>query len=196
LTQASNVAASGVHLELDASEPLNKDDQKLHQSSIGTLQWVIQIGRFDIQTAVMSLSHFRAVPRQGHRDCVKRIHGCLSKMRHATNKIRTDAPNCSDAPVKMHDWEHTCCVDAKEEIPLDAPKPKGKPATMTSCFDADLHHDLISGKSVAGVLHQLNKTPIDLHSKPQSTVETATFGSECVAARTCAEQIIDLHLTL
>ena len=30
----------------------------------------------------------------------------------------------------------------------------------------------------------------------QSTVETATFGSEYVAARTCTEQIIDLQTTL
>jgi len=79
---------------------------------------------------------------------------------------------------------------------LDAPAPKGKPATMTSFFDANLHQDLISGKSVTGVLHQLNKTPIDWCSTLQSTVETATFGSECVAARTCTEQVIDLRLAL
>jgi len=96
----------------------------------------------------------------------------------------------------MHDCEHSCYADAKEEIPLDAPKPKGKPATMTLFFDANLCHDLISGKSVAVILHQLNKTPVDWHSKLQSTVETATFGSECVAARTCTEQVINLRLTL
>jgi len=79
---------------------------------------------------------------------------------------------------------------------LDAPKPKGKPATMTLFFDANLHHNLISGKSVTGILHQLNKTPIDWYSKLQSTVEMATFGSEHVAARTCTEQVIDLRLTL
>jgi len=67
---------------------------------------------------------------------------------------------------------------------------------VTSFFDANLHHDLISGESVAGVLHQLNKTPINWCSKLQLTVETATFGSEYVAARTCTEQVIDLHLTL
>jgi len=117
-------------------------------------------------------------------------------MRHVTNKIRTDTPDCSNVPVKMHDWEHTCCADAKEETPLDAPKPKGKPATVTSHFDANLCHDLVSGKSVAGVLHQLNKTPIDWCSKLQSTVETATFGLEHVAARTCTEQVIDLRLAL
>jgi len=113
----------------------------------------------------MTLSCFRAMPRQGHLDRVKRIHGHPSKMRHATIKIRTDAPDCSNIPVKMHDWEHSCCADAKEEMPLDAPKLKGKSATMTSCFDANLCCDLVSGKSVAGILHQLNGTPIGLHSK-------------------------------
>jgi hypothetical protein len=39
-------------------------------------------------------------------------------------------------------------------------------------------------------------TPVDWFSELQSTVETATFGSECVAARTCTEQIMDLRLTL
>jgi len=195
---ATSPLVAGNHPELDTSELLNEDNQKINQSLIGALQWVIQIGRFDVQTAVMTLSRFCAMPRQGHLqvDRVKRIHGYLSKMRRATIKIRTDVPDHSNIPVKLCDWECSCYADAKEEIPLDAPAPKGKPVTMTSFFDANPHHDLISGKSVTGVLHQLNKTPIDWHSKLQSTVEMATFGSECVAARTCAEQVIDLRLTL
>jgi len=136
------------------------------------------------------------MPRQGHLDRVKRIHVYLSKMRHATIKIRTDAPDYSSIPVKMHDWEHSCYADAEEEVPPDSPKPKGKSVTMTSYFDANLCHDAISGKAVTGILHLFNQTPIDCFSKLQSTVETATFGSEYVAARTCAEQIIDLRLTL
>jgi len=44
------------HPELDTSEPLNEDNQKTHQSLIGALQWTIQIGRFDVQTAVMTRS--------------------------------------------------------------------------------------------------------------------------------------------
>jgi hypothetical protein len=42
----------------------------------------------------------------------------------------------------------------------------------------------------------INKTPIDWFSKLQSTVETATFGSEYIAARTCTKQIINLRNTL
>ena len=62
-------------------------------------------------------------------------------------------------------------------------------------MDANLYHDLISGRSVTGILHLANQTLIDSFSKLQSTVETATFGSEYVAARTCTEQIIDLRNT-
>jgi len=194
---ATSPLTAGDCPELDTSELLNEDDQKAHQSLIGAPQWAIQIGRFDIQTAVMTLSHCRAMPRRGHLDRVKRIHGCLSKMRHAAIKIRTDAPDHLNIPVKLHDWECSCCADAKEEIPLDAPKPKGKPVTVTSFFNAtNPCHHLISGKSVAGILHQLNKTRIDWHSKLQQTVETATFGSEHVDARTCTEQVIDLRLAL
>jgi len=92
---ATSPLVTGDHPELDASELLNEDDQKMCQSLIGALQWAIQIGRFDVQTAVMTLSRFNAMPRQGHLDRVKRIHGCLSKMRLATIKIRTDAPDHS-----------------------------------------------------------------------------------------------------
>jgi hypothetical protein len=37
---------------------------------------------------------------------------------------------------------------------------------------------------------------MDWYSKKQATVETATYGSEFVAARTCVEQIIHLRNTL
>ena len=42
----------------------------------------------------------------------------------------------------------------------------------------------------------LNKTPIEYFSKKQGTVETATYGSEFVAARIATEQIIDLPIML
>ena len=39
-------------------------------------------------------------------------------------------------------------------------------------------------------------TPTDWYSKKQATVETATYGSEFVAAKTATEQIMDLRYTL
>src|SRR5687768_12211509 len=52
------------------------------------------------------------------------------------------------------------------------------------------------GRFVTGVLHILNATPIDWYSKKQATVETATYGSEFVAAKICVEQVVDLRNTL
>jgi hypothetical protein len=49
---------------------------------------------------------------------------------------------------------------------------------------------MLTGKSVSGVLHLFNKTPVDWYAKKQGTSETATYGSEYVAARTATEQII------
>ena len=42
----------------------------------------------------------------------------------------------------------------------------------------------------------LNAMPIDWYSKKQATVETATYGSEFVAACICIDQVIDIQTTL
>eukprot|EP00957_Ditylum_brightwellii_P059577 4523757-Ditylum_brightwellii.AAC.1 len=44
-------------------------------------------------------------------------------------------------------------------------------------------------RSCTGIVHLLNKTPIDWFFKRQNTVETVTYGSEFVAARTAVDQI-------
>lgn len=66
---------------------------------------------------------------------------------------------------------------------------------MQCYVDANLYHDLVSGRSVTGLIHLWNKTVIDMYSKLQSTVETATFGSEYVATQTGVEREIDLRMT-
>ena len=62
--------------------------------------------------------------------------------------------------------------------------------------DANLHHDQVTGKAVTACLHIVNATPSHWYTKRQATVETATYGSEFVAARIATDQIIDLRYTL
>jgi hypothetical protein len=186
----------GNHPELDDLELLEIEDIKVYQSLTGALQWVIQIGRFDITTHVITLSRFRAAPWQRHLDRVKRVYGYLSKMRQGVICIRTELPDYSIIPEKTYNWDYTCYEGAEELIPDDMPRPLGKEVQTTTFVDANLYHNLISGRSVTGILHLLNKTPINWFSKLQSTVKTATFGSEYVVARTAMEPIIDLRNTL
>ena len=98
--------------------------------------------------------------------------------------------------LTSHDWTRSVYSGACEQIPHDIPKPLGKHVQTTHYVDANLHHDLATGKAVTTVLHFLNQTPIDAYTKRQSTVETATYGSELVAARTAVDQIIDIRTTL
>ena len=78
----------------------------------------------------------------------------------------------------------------------DAPEPLGKSVTTTTFLDANLLHDLITGRSITAVLHFFNLIPGDWYSKRQATVENATYGSEFVAAKTGTEQIVDIRQTL
>ena len=68
--------------------------------------------------------------------------------------------------------------------------------TSTHYVDANLHQDLVTSNAVTAILCMLSAAPVHWHCKRQLTVETATFGSEFVAARTAVDQIIDLCLTL
>ena len=144
----------------------------------------------------MSMSSFHAAPRKGHLERVKRICGYLSKFRSACIRIRTDEPDFSDLPVKEYDWARSVYGNARQRMADDAPVPKGKPVLTTTFKDANLCHNLVTGRAVTGVLHFLNQTPVDWFSKKQETVETATYGSEFAAARTAIQQIAALRQAL
>jgi hypothetical protein len=195
-TTYSSPIEKGDHPELDTSEELNEKGIQQYQSLIGAAQWLVTLGRFDIATAVMTMSSFRVAPRKGHLERMRRLYGYVTKMRHGCIRFRTELPDYSGIPVPDNQWAKSIYGDCKEQVPEDAPRPLGKPVIMTTYVDANLCHDMTTGKSVTGVLHFLNKTPIDAFTKKQATVETATYGSEFVAGRTATEQIMDNRISL
>ena len=194
--KAKTPLIGGDHPELDDSELLDEEGTNHFQTLIGQLQWVITIGRFDVFTATMTLSRFRAAPRKGHLDRAKRIYGYLAHLPEGAIRFRIGEPDYSSLPTQEFDWTRTVYSNASERIPEDCPTPLGRYVTTTHYVDANLMHDIVTGKSVTAVLHLLNGTPIDWYSKRQSTVETATYGSEFVAARTAIDQITELRHSL
>jgi hypothetical protein len=117
-------------------------------------------------------------------------------MKHGYIRIRTDPPDYSDLQQAHYDWARTVYCNVKEEAPRDAPKPLGKPVVLTSYVDANIYHDMITGRSVSAVLHFINQTPVKWFSKKQPTIETATYGSEFVAAKMAVQQIIGIRTGL
>ena len=155
----------GDHPELDTSELCDDHQTKQFQTLIGQLQWLISLGRFDIAVHVMSLSRFRVQHRKGHLDRAKRIVGYLLFLPDGAIRFRTGEPDFSSLKDQEYDWTRSVYCGACEQIPHDIPKALGKHGQTTHYVDANLHHDLATGKAVTAALHFLNQTPIDAYTK-------------------------------
>ena len=90
--------------------------------------------------------------------------------------------------TKDFDWTYSVYGIVQEILPDDMSEPLGEAVITTTTMDANLNHCLATGKSLTGCLHFVNKTPVDWYSKKQGTVETATYGSEFVAAKTATKR--------
>ena len=88
------------------------------------MQWLIDIGRWDIQTAVMPLSSFWAKPRKGHIERAKRIYGYVTRFKYFGLKFRTEEPEMSHFENKTSfDCSKSIYGNHLEELSTDAPKP-------------------------------------------------------------------------
>ena len=149
------------HPELDNSESCNKEQITQYMSMVGQLQWAITLGRYDILAQVMSMSRFRLAPKIGHLERMKRKYGYLAETKHYAIRYRTKEPDYSHLPKLNYDWTRTVFGNVKEEIPKDIPGPLGKKSNNNYICDANLLHDIVTGKSVTAILHFINTTPID-----------------------------------
>ena len=98
----------GDHPKLDTTPFLNEDDEEIYQSLIGCEQWNVSIGRFDTQSALMSMSRNRNAPREGHLKRVKRIFGYLCRFKHFKLRFQVDELDYSNVQaIPDYDWEHS-----------------------------------------------------------------------------------------
>ena len=125
------------------------------------------------------MGSFCVSPRKGHLKRLKRIYGYIKRYPDGAIRFRTNIPDHESYTTPItYDWAQAQYGTSKEELPEDMPVPKGKPMHTTTYGDANLMHDLMTGRSMSGILHFINQTPIQWFAKKQSTVETATYGPE------------------
>ena len=69
---------------------------------VGQLQWLITLGRLDIQAQVILMSRFRAQPRQGHLEIFKKdLCICHKNQRLYNPRFRTREPDYSYLPDQI-----------------------------------------------------------------------------------------------
>ena len=186
------------HPEIDDTPLLDKEGAGRYRSIIGCLNWIITLGRFDINYATSSLSRFNMAPREGHMKAAQRVLRYLKTFIKGRILVDTDYFDHSNLTSQDHETWHEMYPEAVDELPPKMPTPRGKPVRITVYVDADHAHDLVTRRSVTGILLFLNKTPVRWVCKRQATVETSTYGSELVASRIAVELVLEViyHLRM
>jgi hypothetical protein len=100
--------------------------------------------------------------------------------------------NISYDRAEWQDFYH----GAKENIPSNAPAPRGIPVSTTVFVDADHGGDTSTRRSHSGILIYIQDSPVIWYSKKQATVESSTHGAELVATRIAVEMIESLRYKL
>ena len=73
-------------------------DPNLHVWVQETTWRPCNLGRFDLHAQVATMSRFRAAPRQGHMDRLKRIYSYAIRTKDYAIRFRTDQPDYSFIP--------------------------------------------------------------------------------------------------
>ena len=183
------------HPETDDSPELSPDEASKYRSIIGSLNWIITLGRFDVHYATSVLSRFGMCPREGHRKAALRVLSYLKTFPNGKIVFDTHPLPAEPNTGEEYNWDEFY-PDACEEIPHDMPSPKCRPVHISAYVDADHAHDLVTRRSVTGVLIYLNNTPIRSICKRQTTVETSTYGAELVATKMAVEAIMEIRYQL
>jgi hypothetical protein len=185
----------GDHSEMDETDLLPPEQIPIYQMLIGCAQWAVTIGRFDIQYATITLARFAQLPREGHLKRCLRLFGYLKH--NAKHRIKQDLeePIYEGLNFIEHEWKEYY-PEAMEEIPKDTPVAVTKGVKITAYVDASHGCDLITRRSVTGILLCINKTPVKWYCKRQNTIESSTYGAELVAARIAVEMIMEFRYKL
>ena len=104
--------------------------------------------------------------------------------------------NVDESDFKPVDQWKDVYGDMSEELPHDAPKPRGQMIVLTALCDASHASNKVTRRSQTGFVIYGNCAPIIWFSKKQATIESSTFGSEFVALRLCTESLIALRFKL
>jgi hypothetical protein len=158
--------------------------------------WIIPSGMFDIAYITSAMSSFNMSPREGHLKAIKRILAYIKTFPNRRIIVDTIHLNHFTYPIEDNLKWKDFYLDDEEEMPNALPDSKGQKVRMTVCVDANHAHDLVTRRSITGILLMLKSTSIGRISKRQNTLDSSTSGSELVTPRIATELIIEVRFML
>ena len=107
-----------------------------------------------------ALASMMAMPREGHLAQVYRMFSFLSSHHNAVMVFDHTPPDIDHSAFTDEDWTASAYGECKEEIPSNAPKPRGIGFTMRAFVDSDHAGDTVTRRSRTCFLIFLNGAPI------------------------------------
>lgn len=182
--------------EVDISSELSAHQASYYQSLIGILRWIVELGRADICMETSAMASMMALPRQGHLKVLFHMFSFLKTKHNGVMVFDPTVPNIDESKFPNEDWSATAYGNCSEDLPPNAPSPRGIGFTMRAFVDSDHAGDSVTRRSRTGFLVFLNSAPIHWFSKKQTCIETSSFGSEFIAMKQCCEYIRGLRYKL
>ena len=182
--------------EIDVTPELDSIQGAYFQSLIGILRWIVELGRIDITTETSMMASCMAMPRVGHLDQLFHIFAFLKNKHNSEMVFDPTHIDIDEAIFEPQDWKHTVYGECKEDLPPNAPEPRGEGFKIKSYVDSDHAGDSITRRSRTGFIVYLNSAPIYWMSKKQGSISTSTFASEYDAMKNCCEYIRGLRYKL
>ena len=176
---------------------LGNEEHRQHQMLMGTLIWVVGIGRSDVAHATSSLSRFSAYPIEEHLARALRVFGSLKKRpnrRYVVNSRDQILRGGKEALVKDFTQElGALYTDDSEELDANLPMPLVREISITVFVNSDHGHNKVTRRSITGLVAFLDRTPAFYLLKRQGAIETSTYGSEFCAMNTGAKETIAIR---
>src|SRR5687767_15881878 len=99
--------AEEYHAELDESDLLSPHQISVYKLLLGSANWIITLGRYDIAYATNTLSRYSMAPRKGHMNTMHRVFGYLRNKFKGQLLIDVNQPAVRDNvdTTVMPDWK-------------------------------------------------------------------------------------------
>ncbi len=147
---APNPFPTKYDLGVDVSPELDPDLESYFQSLIGTMRWMVKLGQMDIAMEVSLLLLHSALPYEGHMGVALHVMTYLGLHHNSRLCMDPTYPNIDNYQFSVMEWQ------CPEPIPLNAPKPLGKPIEVGMFVDSNHAGDKQTRCSHSGFLIYVN----------------------------------------
>ena len=103
---------------------------------VGSANWCVTLGRFNIHYAVSTLERYSATPREGHMKVMLKVFGYFKHHMKRQIIFNTKEPELDKVESIKQNWSELY-PDAKKDYSSSMLIPKGKFLKVTTYFDAD-----------------------------------------------------------